>query len=98
DYNPPGIAEAFRTTALAGGTVTRLTVYVDTGSTGAPLVAGLYGDSGGHPAGLLASGSLASPVPGAWNDVAIPAASVTAGAVYWRAVLSPGGTLRYRDR
>jgi outer membrane protein assembly factor BamB len=99
DSNPAGAAEAFRTTATATGTVTRVTVYVDASSTSTRLVVGLYSSSAsGHPATLLGQGTIASPVRGAWNDVSITSASVVSGQNYWIAVLSPTGTLAYRDR
>jgi chitodextrinase len=96
DWNPAGMAEAFRTTASGSGTLTSLSVYVDSGSGASKLDAGLYGDSGGKPGALVAQGSLASPVAGAWNKVAL-SGKVSAGATYWIAVLAPSGTLRYRD-
>jgi hypothetical protein len=62
-------------------------------------VVGLYSSSAsGHPATLLGQGTIASPVRGAWNDVSITSASVVSGQNYWIAVLSPTGTLAYRDR
>lgn len=98
DYNPAGVAEAFRTTAGASGSVVTLSVYVDTGSTATSLVAGLYADGPGRPGALLAQGTLASPTAAAWNTVTLGnSATVTAGAAYWIAILGPSGTLRYRD-
>lgn len=100
DYNPAGLAEAYRTTASASGTVQKLTVFVDSGSTASKLVAGLYSNNGTHPGSLLGQGSLDAPANGAWNDVALGSpVSVAEGTVYWVAVLGPSGagTLRYRD-
>jgi hypothetical protein len=100
DLNAGGTAEAFRTTALAGGTLTKIAVYVDTTSAATSLVAGLYSDSPGHPKTLLSQGTLAAPVKGAWNVVTVPGAAVASGTTYWVAILSPNGTgtLRFRDR
>jgi hypothetical protein len=98
DSNTPGNAEAFRTTATAGGTLAKLAVYVDAGSTATSLVAGVYNDSGGHPRTLLSQATSSAPVRGAWNTISIPAAAVSAGATYWIAVLAPSGTVRFRDR
>ena len=53
DYNDPGMAEAFRTTASASGTLSKLTVYVDAGSNATKLTAGVYADAAGHPGALL---------------------------------------------
>jgi hypothetical protein len=99
DSNVAGVAEAFKTTAAASGTVAKLTVWVDTGSTATTLAAGLYADSGGHPGALLTQSSLNGPTTGAWNDVAVPAAQVTSGTTYWIALLGPSsaGTLRFRS-
>jgi len=100
DFNVAGVAEAFRTTATASGTVTTLSVYVDAGSQATTLVAGLYAASGAHPGALLGQGTLAGPAGGAWNVVTVPGVAVTAGTDYWLAILSPSGsgTLRFRDR
>src|SRR5579862_1825046 len=100
DSNTAGRAEAFRTTATTSGTAQTITVYVDTTSTATSLTAGLYADAGGHPGALLGQGTITSPAKGAWDDVPIAGASVTAGATYWIAVLSPAGagTLQFRDK
>jgi len=100
DLNAAGSAEAFRQVASETGTLTKLTVYVDPTSQATQLVAGIYTDSGGHPGLLLGQGTLASPAAGAWNDVSVPAVSITGGTAYWIAILSPdgAGTLRFRDR
>lgn len=98
DSNPAGAAEAFRTTAPASGTVTQLDAYLDTGSAATTVAVGLYTDNGGHPGLLLASGTIAAPVAGTWNSVSVPPVGVTAGAVYWIALLGNGGTIRFRDR
>ena len=79
DFNAPGVAEAFKTTAAASGTLTKLTVFVDSTNTATTIAAALYADSGGHPGALLAQGTLNAPTAGAWNDVTVPGAAVTAG-------------------
>src|SRR5581483_8596726 len=78
----------------------QLTVYVASTTTATQLVVGLYTDSGGHPATLLTQGMLASPAKGGWDNVTVPAASVTSGATYWLAILSPSGTgtIQFRDK
>jgi Ca2+-binding RTX toxin-like protein len=100
DSNTAGVAEAFKTTTASTGTVTNLRVFVDTGSTAANLVVGLYSNSAtNHPGTLLATGSLASPVIGQFNMVPVtPTANVTAGQTLWIAILGPSGTLRFRDK
>jgi hypothetical protein len=100
DFNPAGMAEAFRAPASVAGTVTALRVFVDAGSTATSLVAGLYSDAGGHPGTLLAQGTLGTLTNGALNTVPVPATPVTAGTTYWIAILGPAGsgTLRFRDR
>jgi hypothetical protein len=62
------------------------------------VVAGIYGDGGGHPGGLLAGGTIGAPTVGAWNTIAVPATAVAAGTTYWIALLAPGGTFVFRDR
>jgi hypothetical protein len=100
DSDPGGLAEAFRTTAASTGTVSTLTVYVDASSAATTLVAGLYADNAGHPGTLLTQGSQANPTLGAWNTLAVPSASVTAGTTYWVAILGAAGSgaIAFRDR
>ena len=99
DSNSSGVAEAFQTTATAAGAASKLTIYLDAGSTGTGIQAGLYADAGGHPGALLASGALSSPRAGAWNDVALGTSpQIASGSKYWIAILATSGTLKYRDR
>jgi PKD repeat protein len=91
-----GKAQAFQTQATLTGWVTGLSVYVDRGSPGTTLVAGLYTDENDHPGTLLAQGTLSSP-SGGWEMLSVPPVSITAGSKYWVAILSPNGMLTFRD-
>jgi len=99
DFNAAGVAEAFKTSAAATGTLTKIAVYVDSTNAATTIDAGLYADNGGRPGALLAQGTLNAPIGGAWNDVTVSSTSVTAGSVYWIALLGPAGgaTIRFRD-
>jgi len=98
DQNVNGSAEAFETTATATGTLRRLSVYLDSGSSTGRLTVGLYTSAGPHPGVLLTQGAKSSPGTG-WVTIDVPDANVTAGTGYWIAVLgTQGGTLRFRDR
>jgi parallel beta-helix repeat protein len=97
DSNDPGSAEAFQATATRSGAAVSLVVYVDLGSSAGTLVAGIYSDANGHPGTLLSQGRQSPIAAGAWNQVGIPAAPVSAGQKYWIALLGTGGTLRFRD-
>jgi hypothetical protein len=94
---PAGTAEAYPATS-AGGTVRSVSIYVDSDSTAHSLFAGIYDDAAGHPGQLLAEGALDAPVAAAWNDVALPPVPLVAGTRYWIAILTPDGTLVFRDR
>jgi len=98
DTNSSGSAEAFQATATASGTVKVLSIYLDSSSTAATLVVGLYTDSGGHPGTLISQATTSLLTPGAWNNIPIPGAAVTSGTKYWLAILGTGnGTLAFRD-
>jgi hypothetical protein len=100
DGNSAGVAEAFQYTASASGTVNRLYIYVDSNSTAAQLIVGLYADVGGNaPGALLAQGTLTSPSNGNWNSVGVTGVAVTSGTQYWIAVLAPSGSgsIWFRD-
>jgi hypothetical protein len=99
DNNSAGSAEAFQASASASGSVASLTLFVDGSSSATTAIIGLYTDSSGQPGSLLTSGTITSPIAGAWNTVNVPSAAVTAGSNYWISVLSPvgTGTLYFRD-
>ncbi|MBI4492659.1 MAG: DUF4082 domain-containing protein [Chloroflexi bacterium] len=101
DGNAAGLAEAFQYLAGASGTATKIQVYVDATNTATQVVVGLYTNnpSTNSPGSLLTQGTITNPVNGAWNSVAVPAASVTGGTQYWIALLSPAGTgkVQFRD-
>lgn len=83
DSNAAGQAEAFRTTAVSSGMLVQLNIYVDATSTATSLLVGVYSDSGGHPGNLIASGTLSTPVKGAWNQVSVSSGAITNGSAYW---------------
>jgi hypothetical protein len=100
DENPAGMAEAFKFTATAGGTVDSLAVYLDASNTASQVVVGLYDANNANPGSLLVAGTITNPLAGNWNTVSVPGVTVTAGATYWIAVLGPAskGIARFRDR
>jgi hypothetical protein len=100
DQNVAGLAEAFRSAAVAAGTISRLQLYVDPTSQATSLIVGIYSDVNGHPGALLSRATIATPANGTWNYVSIPPVVLAAGSQYWIALLSPagGGTVRFRDR
>ncbi|HEX6699054.1 MAG TPA: hypothetical protein VF080_19760 [Solirubrobacteraceae bacterium] len=95
-----GTASAFRTVATATGSMAKLNVYLDSANRATRLVAGVYTNTGSHPGRLLTQATLTAVTSGAWNALTVPKASVTSGATYWIAVLSPSGrgTLQIRDK
>lgn len=97
---PAGTAEAFVTRTQYSGTLARLHLWVG-GSTSADSIAvGIYSNSFGHPGALQAQGTISNVIPGTWNYVDVPSMPVTAGQLYWIALLgrSGGGTVAVRDR
>jgi hypothetical protein len=99
DNDSAGSAEAFGTTATTSGTVSSLAVYLDVTSQATKVVAGLYTENAGHPGTLLTQGSTTMPIGGAWNQIAVPAATVTSATKYWISVLGPAGAgeIQFRD-
>ncbi len=97
DFVIPGTANAFQVRATATGTIATLAVYLDRTSTATTVLLGVYSDRSGNPDALLTQGTIAAPVNGAWNRVAVPAVGVTAGSAYWLVVLAPngGGTIQF---
>jgi hypothetical protein len=93
-----GSITAFRLVDHTAGLGSAITVYLDSHSRARRLIAGLYSDGDGRPGVRLAVGSVASPMPGAWNAVAIRPRPVAAGSAYWIAVRGTGGALEVRER
>jgi outer membrane protein assembly factor BamB len=99
DSVPLGMAEAFQATASASGTLSKLSVYLDTNNSAARLVVGVYTDANNHPGSLVVQGSIGSLVNGAFNDVPVAGGTLVSATKYWIAVLGgTSGTLRFRDR
>ena len=97
DSTPARSPHAFSFVDQITGTPTSISVYVDGQNLATTLIAGLYSDSGGRPASLLAAGSVAFPQAGAWNRVGLASApTVSAGTRYWVAVLAKNGMLYFR--
>ncbi|MGH2458094.1 MAG: RHS repeat-associated core domain-containing protein, partial [Chloroflexota bacterium] len=99
DQQPAGVAEAFRSTSTTSGTTNQISLYLDAGSTAPQVSVGLYADSSGTPGSLLATGTVSSPVAGAWNLVTIPSTAISANTPYWIAILDSGstGAVAFRD-
>jgi hypothetical protein len=98
--NPIGTAQAYPFTADDGGTVDRLSLYLDGANAASRLELGLYSGTTSNATSRLGSCAIATPQTDAWNSCTIPAATVTAGATYWLAYLEPtgsSGTLQYRE-
>jgi hypothetical protein len=98
DSNIPGQAQAYPYAAMASGTASSFRVYVDTGNAASSVVIGLYRGNTAGPTTLIASCSVVSPTAGAWNSC-VTSAPVTAGKIYWMAILGPAGTgaIAFRD-
>ncbi len=92
-----GQARAFPFHARVSGATGAAHVYVDSANTATTLLVGLYANRWHRPGSLLSTGSLSSPLPGAWNTVPLASAQLVPGTTYWLAVLGTGGTLRFRD-
>ena len=98
DSTSAGQAEAFLQTAASTGTLSTLTVYLAASNGAKTIYVGLYSNSYGHPATLLGSGTIVTPLAGQWNVVNIsPAVPVSSGTAYHIALLGTGGTIRFRD-
>jgi beta-glucanase (GH16 family) len=97
DSSGAGVAEAFRATATASGSVSAVTLYVDSPNSATTIVVGLYSNLRGSPGKLLSQATVNSFTMDAWNTFPVPAVDVTANTVYWIAVLGRGGTLAFRD-
>ena len=95
--DPPGEAQAFQVTAASSGTLSSMSIYLDSSSSATQLIAGLYATSGYNPGAILSQGTISVLTAGGWNTITIPPVAVTAGTNYWIAILGTGGTLEFRD-
>ena len=96
DASAAGMAQAYPITTSTTGTVSSISVYVDSTNQATKLVAGLYADNGGSAGSLLTSGAIKQPGAGAWDTLNVAAATIDSGATYWLAVLGTGGKLVVR--
>ncbi|MFL5929575.1 MAG: hypothetical protein ACJ77E_21810, partial [Gaiellaceae bacterium] len=94
-----GTAGAAKYVAATTGSVTRLRVFLDAGSTAGTVLIGLYSNAAGnHPGTLLTSGTITGATPNTQNVASVPSVSVTAGTTYWIAVLASTGKVNLRFR
>ena len=93
-----GMAEGYQMTASGNGTLSTLSVYVDSATTATNLFVGLYGDNNGHPGARLTGGNSSTFQKAAWNSIPVPAVSVAAGTKYWFALLGTGGIVKFRQK
>jgi hypothetical protein len=99
DSDNRGVAEAFQTTATASGTLSSITVYLDSTSTATKIYTGLYADNGGHPGALLSQGSSTQLNSGRWNVISTLGIPIVSGTKYWIVILgTTNGTPFFRDR
>jgi DNA-binding beta-propeller fold protein YncE len=94
--SPAGVAVVFPFADRRRGSASTITLYIDRRSRARQLLVGLYSDRNGHPASLLAAGSLRSPRAGHWNRAHIGRTSLQPGKRYWIGVLARGGGLSFR--
>ena len=96
DSNGAGTAEAFKATASASGTTTKMSVYVATGNTASTLVVGIYSNANGHPGTLLTKGTRSAPDRRSMEHGHGPRRVGDRGQTYWVGLLGTGGTLQFR--
>ena len=93
-----GMAEGYQMTASGHGTLSTLSVYVDTATTATKLFVGLYSDNNGHPGSRLTGGNSAAFKKAAWNTVAVSPVNIAAGSKYWFVLLGTGGLMKFRQK
>jgi hypothetical protein len=95
DNHVAGSAEASSFIARATGAISHLGFYYDAAPGVMTVEIGVYDGAStmfGDPGSLLGKATITAPAEG-WNDTAInPSIAVTAGTLYWIAVVSPKGT------
>src|SRR5690606_19572729 len=96
DYNADG-AQAYKVTASVTGTVTSVSVYVDS-TDGSNVQMGVYNDdgSGTSPDTLLTNSSIQTVSTG-WNTLSVPGVPIQSGTVYWIAFTGNGATTYRTD-
>jgi len=99
DHNAAGSAEGFRYVAEATGQASRLSLYIDSGSTASRVDLGIYSDDNNHPGTLLASSTISAVRAVEWNTTLLNTTAIlTKGTAYWIGFIGTGGTLNYRDQ
>ena len=66
-----GTAEGYQITASGNGSLSSLSVYVDSATTATNLFVGLYSDNNGHPGSRLTAGNSATFQTAAWNTIPV---------------------------
>ncbi len=87
--NAGGSPEAFPFIAAESGMTNTMRIFVSNTNTATKIHVGLYNTSGSNPGSLMTSAVINNPINKAWNTVALPPVSVTAGTKYWIAFMHP---------
>ncbi|MGH8627767.1 MAG: hypothetical protein ACREYC_21665, partial [Gammaproteobacteria bacterium] len=98
NINAGGSPEAFPFIAAKGGMTNTMRIFVSNTNTATKIHAGLYNTSGSDPGSLMTPAVINNPINEAWNTVALPPVSVTAGTKYWIAFMHPpqSGTIQIK--
>ena len=88
-------AVAFR--ATLSGTTTGAMLFISGASRATKVGIAVYTNKSSHPGYRLTSGSTRDPKRKSWNRIVLRGTRLTAGRVYWVAVLGSGGALAYPD-
>ncbi len=93
DDNNAAATQASKLVASTTGTVSTISVYINSVGTSAGAQLGIYADNGSGtlPTTLIASTSTFTAVTG-WNTVTLSGVSITSGTTYWLALSTQGFT------
>jgi hypothetical protein len=97
DAESAGTAEAFSQTATASGMAETAYLYIGASNAAKTVVVGIYSNVLSHPGILLSTGTAKATAVGTWTSVPLAHLSITAGTIYWLAIMGEGGALHYRD-
>ncbi|MGN6870634.1 MAG: hypothetical protein ACTHMY_19760 [Solirubrobacteraceae bacterium] len=86
-----GAARAFAFRARRSGTAYSISLYLARASTARTVSAGLYRDNGGKPGSQIVHALIVRPRAGVWNTTSLSTVGLTAGRMYWVAILGRGG-------
>jgi hypothetical protein len=97
DLIPAQVAQVYRFTSSAAGSVDRLNVNLATGNAATQVKLGIYSGNSSSASSRLATCTVTSPIVEQWNSCTFTPITLTSSTTYWLGILAVGGSVEFHN-